>query len=74
MYFVRDAGTWVLDIEAGAAVDTTLDLTVLQYGQPGGDVIGTFTGTALDYPSGLITTPALTGGFFKVLRLEDDAL
>jgi hypothetical protein len=47
-------------------------LSVSAYGNEGGDIIGTFSGTAADDPGG--TTYQVTNGFFKVYRLVDDTL
>jgi len=54
---------------ASTATSTTLVAEITALGAVGGDVVGTFSGTAIDTND---ATPALTDGFLKARRVADD--
>lgn len=60
-------------VEFNAPVDSSTGLTVVvaSYGGVGENITGSFSGAVLDYNNE--TTMSLTDGYFKVLRLKDDA-
>ena len=70
-YRYVDGGSGDVALYSDSTDANGFQLAVSLFGAVGGDIVGTFSGTAYDATE---TAHAITNGFFKVRRIADDAI